>query len=156
LSKKSFVLQALNIYDLDDVLQLSSILLEKRVPLKRVAGESFEFSLETSVDNMGSRSEKKTIKSDNIASLKLVDLDARKKEKEEQERKDFDSKLNSELLLWQREASKNPGDSIKKVDAAQGYKQNSQIYIVNQDTSEGKNKLKFASTRGVLVDKKQE
>ncbi len=126
------------------------------MPLKRVAGESFEFSLETSVDNMGSRSEKKTIKSDNIASLKLVDLDARKKEKEEQERKDFDSKLNSELLLWQREASKNPGDSIKKVDAAQGYKQNSQIYIVNQDTSEGKNKLKFASTRGVLVDKKQE
>jgi len=152
LSKKSFVLKALYIYDLDDVLQLCSILLEKKVPLNRAVGDGFE----TMGSNMGTRSAKKTTKADNIASLKLVDLDARKKEKEEQERKEFDTKLNSELLLWQREASKAPGDSIKRVDAANGYKQSSQLYVVKQETSDGKNKLKFASTRGVLVDKKQE
>ncbi len=128
-------------------------MLEKKVPLKRAAGED----LVIMSDDAPTRKPTK-IQEDNLLAFSTPAKSGVQKDQSQQ-----DSQLNqgespfieSDLHLWQRETSKDNGGSIKKTEAFKGYKQSTQLYVVKQESNDGKNKLKFASTNGVLVDKKQ-
>ncbi len=61
---------------------------------------------------------------------------------------------SSEFLLWQRELTKESGAPTKK-EAVKGYSRATEMYVVKTPTVEGKEKIRFASTNGVLVNKKQ-
>lgn len=60
---------------------------------------------------------------------------------------------SSEFMLWQRELSKDVTGNHK--EAAQGYARSTEMYVVKTTTLEGKEKIRFAATNGVLVNKKQ-
>ncbi len=63
--------------------------------------------------------------------------------------------LTSELVLWQREIAKDSGEAIQKLDAFKGYQKSTEMYVVKTQTPEGKEKIRFANTNGILVNKKQ-
>jgi len=153
-NKKSFVLEALGILGLEEILKLSSVLLEKKVPLKRAAGENLVI---LSDDAQARRRSKK--EDDNLLSFSSPQKSAVQKDQHKEE----DPRINqgespyieSDLHLWQREVSKDNDGPSKNLEAFKGYKESTQLYVVKQESTDGKNKLKFASTNGVLVDKKQ-
>ena len=62
---------------------------------------------------------------------------------------------SSEFMLWQRELSKDAGAPLLKKEAVKGYSRATEMYVVKTPTIEGKEKIRFASTNGVLVNKKQ-
>lgn len=63
--------------------------------------------------------------------------------------------MSSDFMLWQREMAKSSEGQSHKKEAVQGYKQATDMYIVKTPTVDGKEKIRFASTNGVLVNKKQ-
>jgi hypothetical protein len=151
-SKKSFVLEALSLYDLEKIYDLGSVLLERKVPLKKASGEQVVFSSESGAKKRASSESSNNNETPNILPFKKSSQEDNQTKKKPEE---VDPRLNTELMMWQREASRELGENIKKSEAFSGYKQSNQLYVVKQESSEGKNKLKFASTFGVLVDKKQ-
>jgi hypothetical protein len=62
---------------------------------------------------------------------------------------------SSDFVLWQRELSRETGNPQQKIEAVKGYSKATEMYVVKTPTIEGKDKIRFASTNGVLVDKKQ-
>lgn len=62
---------------------------------------------------------------------------------------------SSEMLLYQREMTKERESKEARREAANGYERATDIYIVKSKDLEGKTQIKFASTNGVLVNKKQ-
>lgn len=63
--------------------------------------------------------------------------------------------ITSDLVLWQREVSRSSDAGSHKLDAFKGYSRSTEMYVVKSSTSEGEEKIRFASTNGVLVNKKQ-
>jgi hypothetical protein len=155
LSKSTFVLRALKILGLDEMLKLSQVLHVKQVPLKKAAGEDLVVWDDAPV--MAPRQQesteakvlsfpKKTIQ--DLAPLREENLE----KEDDKERPNF---LTSDLVLWQREIAKSSGENVHKLDAFKGYKKSTEMYVVKTPTPEGKDKIRFASTNGVLVNKKQ-
>jgi hypothetical protein len=158
--KKSNILEALSLYDQDKILDLCKVLLEKKIPFKKAAGEDVLFSSTNNLEraslgiNKTEVKKKSQVEERHLILVKdQADLGQKKKKKENVEE---DFRLNSELLMWQREASKEIDGVLKKSEAVKGYKQLNQLYVVKEESEDGKNKLKFASTHGVLIDKKQD
>lgn len=156
MKKKSSILEALCLYDQEKILDLCKILLEKKIPLKKAAGEDILFSSPSTgkspIGGAFEKSQQKKIERQLFLVPSEEEVKEKKKKKKEEEE---DFRLNSELIMWQREASKEIETIMKKTDAVKGYKQNNQLYVVKKETKKGESKLKFASTHGVLVDKKQ-
>ena len=44
---------------------------------------------------------------------------------------------------------------VQKKDAFKGYEKSTEMYVVKTTTHDGKDKLRFAATDGVLINKKQ-
>ena len=63
--------------------------------------------------------------------------------------------LSSEVVLLQREISRESQAGSQKSSAKSGYGKASEMYVVKSTTVEGKEKIRFASTNGVLINKKQ-
>jgi hypothetical protein len=153
LSKSSFVLRALKILGLEEMLKLSEILHAKEAPLKMAAGE------ELIAWNDASEKKPHKTKSDEGKVLafpkKTIQDMARLPEEETQAPEDPQTLFHSDLVLWQREISKQSGDNIHRQDAFKGYKKSTEMYVVKESSVDGKDKIRFASTNGVLVNKKQ-
>lgn len=62
---------------------------------------------------------------------------------------------SSEYILWNREQSKDASSPVLKKEAAKEYARSTEMYVVKTSTVEGKEKIRFANTNGVLVNKKQ-
>lgn len=60
-----------------------------------------------------------------------------------------------DILLWQRDVVRHTGENNQKLDAFKGYKKASEMYVVKSLDEDGKDRIRFASTNGVLVNKKQ-
>jgi len=58
-------------------------------------------------------------------------------------------------MLWNREQNKDSNSPVLKKEAAKEYARSTEMYVVKTATVEGKEKIRFAHTNGVLVDKKQ-
>ncbi len=63
--------------------------------------------------------------------------------------------LSSEVVLLQREIARESGTGGQKAAATLGYQKATEMYVVKSQTLDGKEKMRIASTNGVLVDKKQ-
>ena len=62
---------------------------------------------------------------------------------------------SSEFMLWNKELIKESSLPVLKKEAVKEYARSAEMYVVKTSTVEGKDKIRFASTNGVLVDKKQ-
>lgn len=157
---KSYVLQALKIFGFEEMLKLSQTGQVKSVLMKKAAGaelivwddapepEGHKHQDEASKDNVlpfkkqfGPASEV----SEPIADPHLPEF------KPSEESANF---YSSEFMLWQRELSKDNTAPLKK-DAVRGYARSTEMYVVKTPTIEGKEKIRFAETNGILVNKKQ-
>jgi hypothetical protein len=138
------------------MLKLSEILHVKQVPLKKAAGEDLVVW-----DDTPAKVARPKVQEDaqilnfpkkNISSLApLVEEPVTEKPQESEP----SNLLNSEVVLWQREISKHATDEVHKLDAFKGYKKSTEMYVVKTPNNEGKDKIRFASTNGVLINKKQ-
>ena len=63
--------------------------------------------------------------------------------------------LSSELILLQREISRETVSETQKHSAKSGYQKATEMYVVKSSAVDGKEKIRFASTNGVLINKKQ-
>lgn len=156
MSKSSFVLNALKILGLDEMLKLSEVLHVKQVPLKKAAGEDLVVWDDTETIH---QPQKRTRVEEEAKVLQfpkktIADL-APVPEAVEGVEGDSINLLNTEIMLWQREISRQTGDTFHKQDAFKGYKKSTEMYVVKTSDLDGKDKIRFASTNGVLVNKKQ-
>ncbi len=156
MKKPSFVLQALNILSLETILKLTKVIRLKHGQLKKAAGEELvSWEQETApipqpegkVLQMGKRT------TGGLAPLEVPPSDEEiKKQKEEEDRPNL---LTSDVILWQREITRETGEAVHKMDAVKGYRKSTEMYVVKTMSDEGKEKIRFASTDGILVNKKQ-
>jgi hypothetical protein len=156
---KSFVLQALKIFGLEEMLKLSQTGQVKAGMLKKAAGAELIVWDDASQVESHAQPEQAEAKilpfkkqfgepseiSEPIADPHLA------KGKPSEESANF---YSSEFMLWQRELSKDNTSPLKK-DAVQGYARSTEMYVVKTPTIDGKEKIRFAETNGILVNKKQ-
>lgn len=153
LAKSNFVLRALRILGLEEMLKLSEVLLEKQVPLKKAAGEEL-IAWDDAADKRPQRPvPQQDAKVLEFPKKKINELEALKEEVEGAE--ETAEVMGTDLMLWQREITKQADVNILKREALKGYKKATEMYVVKTSTREGKDKIRFASTNGVLINKKQ-
>lgn len=163
---KSFVLKALRIFGLEEMLKLAESVRVKSVAPKKAAGGEFiiwddasevpaakgktprpdednvlPFKKNPSPDLGPGERPEPHLPSQNVAGKEMEELPA-----------EFSS---TDFLLWQRELSKDSGAPLAKKEAVKGYSKSTEMYIVKTPLEDGKEKIRFASTNGVLVNKKQ-
>lgn len=157
MSKTSFVLQALKILGLEEMLKLSQVLHVKQVPLKKAAGEElivWDEAPEKPAKKLSTGPEPE----ENVLPFpkkSINDLAPAYTPESEEEEGEKDHLLSSELVLWQREINRQASDDIHKKEAFKGYRKSTEMYVVKTSTVEGKDKIRFAATDGVLINKKQ-
>lgn len=154
MSKSTFVLRALKILGLEEMLKLSQVLHVKQVPLKKAAGEDL-IVWDDAPTISPKKSPQEEAKVLSFPKKTIHDLAPMPEEVPEQDDKDRPNFLTSDMVLWQREIAKTNGENVHKLDAFKGYKKSTEMYVVKTPTPEGKDKIRFASTNGVLVNKKQ-
>lgn len=152
----SFVLKALRILSLDEMKKLSEIM-KVRVPApkKAAGGELIVWDEEEEIHEMPSAGPHESAKIlafpkkniNEIEPLKLTDPNA--------VGEDNSSLLHTDLVLLQKQISRQTEESIQRQEAFKGYKKSTEMYVVKESTIDGKDKIRFASTNGVLVNKKQ-
>lgn len=153
MSKTSFVLQALKLLVPEEILKLSEVLNE-RIPLKKAAGEELIFWEDDLPATQTARTQQTEATVLEFPKKSILDL-APEIEEDVEGEEDKSNLLSSELILWQREIARSAGDNIHKKDAFKGYKKSTEMYVVKSSDKEGKDKIRFASTNGILVNKKQ-
>lgn len=156
MNKNPFVLKALKILGLEEMLKLAEILNSKAVPMKKAAGEDL---VVWSEPEAGAPPKKKEPQPEG----KILSFKAPKPteaEIEAQAEKDH-LKANpihlvtAEMMIWQKELTKDSEVALQKKEAINGYKKSAEMYVVKTTELNGKEKIRIAATRGVLVDKKQ-
>jgi len=158
---KSFVLKALKIFGLEEMLKLSQTGLSKQVSLKRAAGEDL-IVWNDAVDSEPSPVQHKEIK-DNVLPFKKPSSDSPSSFEPmpdpnlvSSEASEAESTIQTtDFMLWNRELTKDSGAAGLKRGATKEYAKSTEMYIVKTSTIDGKEKIRFASTHGVLVNKKQ-
>lgn len=153
MAKSSFVLKALKILGLKDIQKLFEVLLVKQAPLKKAAGEEL-IGWDEAIDNSFQKAPKEEAKILSFPKKTIQDMATLEPEAPATD-EPTPNLLTSDLILWQREISRDAGENSGKLDAFKGYKKANEMYVVKTKTVEGKDKIHFASTNGVLVDKKQ-
>ncbi len=158
---KSFVLNALRIIGLEEILKLSQMALIKPVMLKKAAGEDLVVW-----DDASGPEHHKTADSDPVLAKVLpfpkpITEFAQTLESmvaPNEHKKPDEAPINiqpTELMLWGRELGKDLLDPALKKNGAKEYAKSADIYVVKTTAIEGKDKFRFAATNGVLVNKKQ-
>lgn len=157
MAAKSSVLQALKILGLEEMLKLSEVLQVMQVPLKQAAGgEHIVWDEEASRAPQKPAKiltfPKKTSVRQNHDQVDLEDhLQAQGVPQEVSTR----LLVETDMLLWQRELARSTDEIFYKQEAFKGYKKATEIYSVKTSDLEGKEKIRFANTKGVLINKKQ-
>jgi hypothetical protein len=168
LQNSSFVLRALNILGLEEILKLSEVLRIKQVPLKKAAGEELVTWSETQEEVPRSEPKppseakvlafpKKTIKQfEELESEQREIIEAKAEARENLEKvPEGTLVMPSDVILWQREIMKDSDGAIQKIDAMKGYQRSTQMYMVKSKNIDGKEKIRFIATNGILINKKQ-
>lgn len=155
MAKSSYVLEALKILGLDEILKLSEVLLTKQVPLKKAAGEELIVWDETPAPKKP-KTEVREGKVLPFPQKTIHDIEAFEEPPTEiAEESEASELLTSDFILWQRELQKKTEMKVQKKDAFKGYEKSTEMYVVKTTTHDGKDKLRFAATDGVLINKKQ-
>ena len=154
-SKSSFVLRALGILVPEEILKLSEVMRHKENSLKKAAGEE----LVVWDEGPPTASRSKNTKLAKILPFPKDLLEHLVPEVEGAEISEMDHKSSdtfdvTELVLRQREINRNLDENSHKLDALKGYKTATDAYLVKSSGNEVANEHRFASTTGVLVNKK--
>lgn len=169
MQKTSLVLQALNILGLEEILKLSEVLRIKQVPLKKAAGEELVSWSETTQEELPrpkqtSPSEAKILPFPQKTIKQFEELESEQEEiveakaviKDKLEEAPAGIRvMPSDVILWQREIMKDSDGAIQKIDAMKGYQRSTQMYMVKSKSIDGKEKIRFIATNGILINKKQ-
>jgi len=149
LSKNSFVLRALKILGLEDILKLSEILKKHKGPLERVSSVK-------STEPSDSPHRSPASYQEDVSNL--LTFPGKVQAKEETLQEDENKPLlspESELFLLQIELSKHHEGTVQRLDALKEYKKTSESYQVQITSDDGKSVRKMISTNGILINKKQ-
>jgi hypothetical protein len=160
LALKSSVLRALKILGLEEMLKLSEVLQVKQVPLKKVAGgEHIVWDEEPPKENFSRAPQKEAtvlpFPQKNPPSAASVNLHDHLAVEASVSEGSTHNLVEMDMLLWQRELARTTEESFHKQEAFKGYKKATEIYSVKSKDLDGKDKVRFANTNAVLVNKKQ-
>lgn len=153
---KNFVLQALRLLGLEEMLKLSQVLKVKQSSFKKAAGEELIIWNEDESSAPApapAAPEGKLLKFRAPRPENSSSEPASSEEKVERDDSQTPLIVPSEFLLWQRELSKEI--IPPKEDMMKGYSRSKDMFMVKSTEKEGSSKMRFASTHGVLVNKKQ-
>ncbi len=159
MSEKSFVLRALKILGLEEILKLSELLKRSQSSLKKVVPT--ETSQEDASYEETSRPLEKGLPEVLIFPTKPQvpnsDLIPEGEGPKFQLNHEINDKLTdeSELFLLQHEYSKLHEGNIQRLDALREYQKTAQTYQIQQKSEGGKSVRKIISTNGILINKKQ-
>jgi hypothetical protein len=148
----SRILEALKVLGPDRIHKLSEVLLRGQMTMKKAVGESFESwsGAPEKEPRPKAQPEGKVLPFKKPQQESLFASPAEPPKEEESS-----TLMSSDFLLWQRDIAKSKEAQAHKKEAVQGYKQATDMYIVKTPTIDGKEKIRFASTNGILVNKKQ-
>lgn len=156
MNKNPFVLKALKILGLEEMLKLAEILNSKAIPMKRAAGEDLVVWSDPEVPAVPKKKESQTEgKILNFKSPKPTEAEVEAKAVEDKLKANPIHLVTADMMMWQKELTKDSEVSLQKQEAMNGYKKSAEMYVVKTTELNGKEKIRIASTRGVLVDKKQ-
>ncbi len=158
---KSYVLKALRILGLEEILKLSKAAFVKPVFMKRAAGEDL-IVWSDAPENID-KPEGPTLNDGTVLPFKQKQPPpssflepASNSEKAPASLAETPCNIqSSEFILWNREQTKTTSSPVLKKEAAKEYAKSTEMYVVKTSTIEGKDKIRFADTNGVLVNKKQ-
>ncbi|MGE3609616.1 MAG: hypothetical protein AB7I27_08525 [Bacteriovoracaceae bacterium] len=156
MKKASFVLKALKILGLEDIQSLAQVAGQKQTALKKAAGE--ELIVWDDVPSPKKSSSKSSDPKDNVLAFKQKNAQFAPPEESDKKTEDDENGpkiMSSEMLLWQREMHRESIEISHKTEAMKGYQRASEMYLVKTQSLDGQEKIKFLSTQGVLVNKKQ-
>lgn len=155
---KSYVIKALRILGLEEILKLSKAAFVKPVFMKRAAGEDLIVwgDAPENIDKPeGNAGIVLPFKKKQTAPLSFPEP-ASNNEKPQANLAETPCNIqSSEFILWNREQTKTASSPVLKKEAAKEYAKSTEMYVVKTSTIEGKDKIRFADTNGVLVNKKQ-
>ncbi len=156
MNKNPFVLKALKILGLEEMLKLAEILNSKAIQMKRAAGEDLVVWSDPEVPAVPKKKEPQPEgKILNFKSPKPTEAEVEAKAEEDKLKANPIHLVTADMMMWQKELTKDSEVSLQKQEAMNGYKKSAEMYVVKTTELNGKEKIRIASTRGVLVDKKQ-
>ncbi len=135
--------------------KLASFYQSKHGQLKKAAGEELILWDDTPVSHSASSPKKEESKVIQFPKKTVGQMDHLRPEQEKGEIAENEPCMPVDILLWQRDVVRHSGENNQKLDAFKGYKKASEMYVVKTLDEDGKDKIRFASTNGVLVNKKQ-
>lgn len=147
--KQTSVLRALSILSLADILQLSAVE-EEIVAFKQVAGGEWVSASEPP----RKRPEGKILSFPSSPQLKVKDLEALPLAGEEIAASG-EGELTMDFILSQRRLWKEGVAKLGLLAAIDCYLNQVQIISIKEKNPEGKERIRFISTQGLLVNKKQ-
>ncbi len=152
MARKSSILKAFNLLGPSEILKIAHVLGEWSPSLKKVAGDD----LVVWDDASAHPPKEKT--------AEIIPFPEKKEAREipleplHQETPQGESEkshiYSSESLLMSREMSHRAQENMTKLTARKGYQGSSEILMLKSKDLSGKSKTVFASTKGILVDKK--
>lgn len=148
-----YVLRALCILGPEEILKLAHILHREEVSFKKASGDEFVFWKEGKAPAKKQESRPKTEAKILHFSRPAPQVEEKVETAEESSPEDGGI-MSSEVILMQREISRESNSGTQKASAKSGYHKATEMYVV-KSTVEGKEKIRFASTNGVLINKKQ-
>lgn len=150
MSKSSFVIRALSLLGLNEILGLSNV----KIPMKKAVGEEILFwDDDFEANHSKHQPEEATVLSFPKKTINQIEL--MQPSSSGEEGLSSTGIVASELLLLQREISKHSGEHGQKLEAFKGYRKSTEMYVVKTPSEDGKDKIRFAATDGILVNKKQ-
>ena len=154
---KSNILKILRLFSLEEMLKLVQGVRIQHVSLKKAAGEEL-----ISLDPVPEKPKKEPKKNPTEATILPFPTSKTPAPPVEEIEPLPETVSNAaqfyatEDILWQRELAKDSFSPLHKLEAIKGYKKAIDVYIVKNCEGENKQKIRFASTNGVLVNKKQD
>lgn len=158
---KSYVLKALRILGLEEILKLSKAAFVKPIFMKRAAGEDLIVWSDAPGNNdklegpAGNAGTVLPFKKKQLAPSSFPEPVSNNEKPPANLAETPCNIQSSEFILWNREQTKTASSPVLKKEAAKEYAKSTEMYVVKTSTIEGKDKIRFADTNGVLVNKKQ-
>ena len=149
-----YVLRALCILGPEEILKLAHVLNREEVTFKKASGDDVvvwkQEKVSAKKEEARPRTEAKVLQFSRPASV----IEERA-EKTPEDLSDDSQIMSSEVILIQREIARETSSEGQKASAKSGYSRANDMYILKSQSLDGKEKIRFASTNGVLVNKKQ-
>lgn len=158
---KSYVLKALRIFGLEEMLKLSQSALVKPVMMKKAAGEDLIVWSDASEGEANAKAPEEKLAvvlpfKKQLSDFAKISEPVSESDHLNDSTPESSSPIySSEFMLWNKELVKESSVPVLKKEAVKEYARSAEMYVVKTSTVEGKDKIRFASTNGVLVDKKQ-